>query len=230
MKLQRAGKKTWLSHSGLDILYRCPRCFWLQYRLGIRQPQGIFSRLPSRFDKILKNYFNSYRQKNELPPFLQGKLKGKLENPFQEVYFYHVNQKYGFYGKLDECLITPEGKHIIIDYKTASSDPRPRKEVFPSYQRQMNEYAFLLEENRKPTEKTACLIYLYPDEIKDLAKGVPLVIHFQEVKTDSKEVLPRLAEAINILEAEMPEPADDCSFCQWHNEIKELTAKQSDLL
>lgn len=107
MKLQRSGKKIWLSHSGVDVLYRCPRCFWLRYTYKIYQPQGIVSRLPIRFDKIIKDYFNGYRIKGELPPIIKDQLKGRLQDPFQETYFYPINQKYGFFGKLDDCLVSP---------------------------------------------------------------------------------------------------------------------------
>jgi len=96
--------KIWLSHTGLENLGRCPRCFWLSYRRGIRQPEGIVSRLANRFDTVLKNYFNMYRP--QLPPMVEGKLEGRLQDPFQEKYFVPIDVRYGFWGKLDECLIT----------------------------------------------------------------------------------------------------------------------------
>lgn len=222
MNIKRKNKKTWLSHSGIDILNRCPRCFWLQYRLGIRQPQGIVSRLPSRFDKVLKVYFDQFRAKNELPDFIKKVIKGRLENPFQEVYFYHVNQKYGFYGKLDECLINPEGKYVVVDFKTTSSDPQKRKEIFPAYQHQIDEYNFLLGQHGKPVADYGYLIYFYPGEIKDLKNGAPLKVYFQKIKANSKEVLPRIMKAINVLEGEMPKPSEDCPYCQWHQELNSL--------
>lgn len=36
-------------------LFECLRCFWLQYKKGIRQPEGIVSRLANRFDTVLKD-------------------------------------------------------------------------------------------------------------------------------------------------------------------------------
>ncbi|PIR80430.1 MAG: hypothetical protein COU25_00270, partial [Candidatus Levybacteria bacterium CG10_big_fil_rev_8_21_14_0_10_35_13] len=79
--------RTWLSHTSLEVLERCPRCFWLQIKKGIRQPEGIVSRLANRFDAVLKNYFDKYRTQNTLPPMVEGKLPGKLQNPFVEKYF-----------------------------------------------------------------------------------------------------------------------------------------------
>ena len=76
--------RIWLSHTGLENLERCPRCFWLQYKKGIHHPEGIVSRLANRFDVVLKNYFDIYRKIGEIPPLVQNKLEGKLQNPFEE--------------------------------------------------------------------------------------------------------------------------------------------------
>src|SRR3989304_298418 len=119
--------RVWLSHTGLETLERCPRCFWLQYHKGIRQPEGIVSRLANRFDVVLKNYFDSFRNTQELPPMVTGKLEGKLQNPFQEKYFVRINGDYGLLGKLDECLVNEKDKYIPVDFKASSSDPREKE-------------------------------------------------------------------------------------------------------
>ena len=63
------------SPSSLSLLKECPKCFWLHFNKNIRRPNGIFPSLPSGIDRILKVHFDSYRDKNELPPELK-KLKG----------------------------------------------------------------------------------------------------------------------------------------------------------
>jgi len=144
-------KITWLSHSAFEELNRCPRCFWLSYKEKIRLPEGIKSRLANRFDVILKRYFDSYRQKNQLPPLVAGKIEGRLQQPFRERYYFKFDENYGFYGKLDECLVTENGEHIPVDFKTASSDPRD-KQTLSAYQNQIDEYLFLMEENGKSSQ------------------------------------------------------------------------------
>ena len=214
-------KKIWLSHSGLDILYRCPRCFWLQYNKGLRQPEGITSRLPARFDKIIKNYFNKFRNENQLPPIIKGKIEGKLENPLEEKYFYSINEKYGFWGKLDECLINQKNLYAPLDFKTANSDPRG-KIAFPSYQNQLDEFAFLLEKNNKKTAGVGYLVYFYPGESEELHNGFPMIVHVETLKTNPRSVMPRLEKTIEVLENKMPESAKDCPFCQWYEGLYKI--------
>ncbi|MFA5084265.1 MAG: hypothetical protein WC475_02700 [Candidatus Paceibacterota bacterium] len=219
--MRKGDGKIWLSHSGMDILYRCPRCFWLRYNRGIYQPEGIVSRLAGRFDIVLKNYFDIFRTTGELPPMVEGKLKGKLENPFQEVYFHPINEKYGFWGKLDECLITSENLHAPVDFKTASSDPRG-KDIFPAYQNQLDEFSFLMESNGKKTAGVGYLIFFYPDHGEKLHDGFPMVIHLVTVKTDTGNVEPRIFQAIEVLEGKIPAPAANCPFCGWYDEMKKV--------
>lgn len=218
----KKNKKTWLSPTGLSGLDRCPRCFWLRYNRGIYQPEGIVSRLANRFDGVIKNYFDLYRPHGALPPMIDGKVEGKLQNPFQEVYFYHHDNDFGFYGKLDECLVRDDGKHTPVDHKTSSSDPR-EKEILPAYQFQLDAYAFLLEQNNKPVSGIGHLIYFYPDHSKKLHDGFPMIIHIETLKINPKNTLKRIEEGIRVLRGKMPEPEEDCPFCSWYSTMgKEL--------
>ena len=163
-------------------MYRCPKCFWLQYNKGLRQPEGIVSRLANRFDVILKKYFDLYRSHGELPPMIEGQVEGKLESPFQEKYFWDYNEKYGLTGRLDDCLIRDDGTYTPVDHKTASSDPR-EKDILSAYQHQLNFYAFLLEKNGKKTSGFGHLIYYFPEHGDKLHNGVPIQVHIQIMRT-----------------------------------------------
>ncbi len=128
---------------------QCPRCFWLRYHKKIYQPEGIVSRLANRFDGVVKCYFDLYRGTDNLQPMVQDKVQGTMQHPFQEKYFYSFNEKYGFWGKLDECLVTEDKHYTPVDHKTASSDPKT-KPMIPAYQTQLDSYGLLLEKKRPP--------------------------------------------------------------------------------
>lgn len=216
-----ASKKIWLSHTGIEGMHRCARCFWLQYNRGLKQPEGIVSRLANRFDTILKKYFDLYRPLGELPPMIEGRVEGKLENPFQEKYFYSHNEKYGLTGRLDECLVRSDGTFTPVDHKTASSDPR-EKDTLEAYQNQLNAYAFLLESNNKKSSGFGHLIYYFPEHGDNLEKGIPIYVHVQTLKTDPKKTLDEFLKAVAVLGGPMPKPAEDCPFCGWHEQLKNL--------
>ncbi|MBI5038021.1 MAG: PD-(D/E)XK nuclease family protein [Candidatus Kerfeldbacteria bacterium] len=210
-------KKIWLSPTGLETVNRCPRCFWLQYKKKLRQPEGIVSRLANRFDVIIKKYFDLYRPIGELPPLLEGKVDGTLQHPFQEVYFYHHDEDYGLMGKLDECLVTKKGTYTPVDHKTSSSDPNERP-MIPAYQMQLDTYAFLLEKNNRPSSGIGHLLYFYPAQSDDLHNRFPMEITLKTLKTDPQHSFEAFKKAISVLNGKMPKPAPDCPFCTWHTE------------
>lgn len=213
-------KLRWLSHTGLEEMRRCPRCFWISYKYKIRLPEGIQSRLANRFDVVLKNYFNTYRSRNVIPPMIEGKVEGVLQNPFKEKYFHRFNDSYGFWGKLDECFIHHD-EYIPVDFKTASSDPRG-KTILEAYQHQIDEYVYLMNENRVRTAGYGYLIFFYPDFSDTVHKGFPMLMQIVKVKVNLDQVPKRIETAIKLLEGPVPKAEDDCSFCSWFYRVKEF--------
>lgn len=198
---------------------RCPRCFWLEKHEGIRQPEGIVSRLANRFDAVIKRYFDLYRPHGELPPMIAGKVQGKLQHPFQEKYWHRINDAYGYYGKLDECLATVNGRYTPVDHKTASSDPNTR-ELIPAYQFQLDSYAFLLEKNARPTTGVGHLIYFFPGHGDKLHEGFPMEVSVKTIKTHPENVMPEIKKAMAILEGPLPKSNPTCPFCEYVERVK----------
>lgn len=211
-----------LSHSGLSILDECPRCFWLKYRQRIERPEGFASRLPNRFDTVIKRSFDRYREVETLPPILAGRLRGRLQNPFQEKYRIDHNERFQFYGKLDECLILPDGLHVPVDHKTTSSDPRG-KEPHPAYQKQLDAYAWLLEANGKGTAGFGILLFYYPDEAEAIEKGFPFVIWLVQLQTNPGEARKRFLRGVETLEGPLPPLNPSCSFCSYAETVTKIT-------
>ncbi len=53
-----------LSRLKLDLFLNCPRCFYLDCRLGITQPSSFPLSLNAAVDKLLKKEFDIHRAKN----------------------------------------------------------------------------------------------------------------------------------------------------------------------
>lgn len=215
------GKKIWLSATAIETSRRCPRCFWLQVNMKIYQPEGIVSRLANRFDGVIKRYFDLYRGSPDLPPLVAGQIDGRLESPFQEKYFATINDRYGFLGKLDECVVRGDGTYTPVDHKTASSDPTTR-ELIPAYQFQLDSYAFLLEQNRKPTSGVGHLIYFYPAEGEKLHEGFPMQVTVKTLQTNPGRVRGEVLQAIALLDGPLPTSAPECPFCIYVKTVKQF--------
>ncbi len=211
--------RVWLSHTSLEVLQRCPRCFWLQVNKGIRQPEGIVSRLANRFDVVVKNYFDKYRLLEKFPPMVEGKLEGHLQNPFVEKYFVRINENFGFYGKLDECLVDEEGRLTPVDFKTSSSDPR-EKETLSAYKSQIDDYVFLISENGKKITGEGFLIYFFPDMSEELHDGFPMIIHMQKLEGNPENTKKRIENAIKVLSDGIPDSNPECVFCKYIDLVK----------
>src|SRR3989338_381237 len=176
------------SPSSLSLLKDCPRCFWLNFNRNIKRPDSIFPSLPSGMDKILKEHFDRFMKKGELPPELQ-KLNGevKLFDDEELLKVWRSNfkgipwtDKKGnlFHGAIDN-LIKKGKKLIVLDYKTRGY---PLKEdTHEHYQDQMDIYNFLLRKNGYETEDYAYLLFYHPDKVNG---NGDVVFHTNLVRMD----------------------------------------------
>jgi len=209
-----------LSPSSLNLLRDCPRCFWIQFNKGIKRPNGIFPSLPSGMDKILKNHFDSFRDKGLLPPELQKLEDVKLFDDIELLETWRNNRK-GIQwtdedgnvlkGAFDNILQKGE-KLIVLDFKTRGF---PLKDdTHEHYQDQLDIYNFLLRKNGFETENYAYLLFYHPKEVEadgDVAFHTDLVKVGISVENAEKIFM----KAIEILKSEMPSCGDECEFCKW---------------
>jgi hypothetical protein len=209
-----------LSPSTLKILRECPRCFWLQFREGVKRPAGIFPSLPSGMDRVLKEHFDSFRDRGEMPPEL-SELRGyKLfdDVPLLEVW---RNWRKGIswtdregnrlYGAVDNILQKGD-KLVVLDYKTRGF---PLKEDTASYyQDQMDIYTFLLQKNGYKTEDYAFLLFYHPARV---LKSGEVVFHTDLVKrkVDVKNAEKLFQKALRILAGGKPRASTECGYCAW---------------
>ncbi len=209
------------SPSSLSLLKDCPRCFWLHFNKNIRRPSGIFPSLPSGMDKILKTHFDSFIEKGKLPPELKDcKDDCKLFDDVELLKVWRSNFK-GisweddkgniFRGAVDNIL-QKGNKLIVLDYKTRGY---PLKEdTAGHYQNQMDIYNFLLRKNGYETEDYAYLLFYHPDKVNERG-NVVFNTDLVKMKINIKNAEKIFKKALNVLNGEMPKPAEDCEYCKW---------------
>lgn len=210
-----------VSPSSLNILSECPRCFWLSINQKLNRPSGPFPSLPRGLDNLIKKYFDSYRAKGNLPPEIEGKVKGCLiedqglldewRNWRKGLRFEDDNLNILLCGALDECLV--DGKlYIPVDYKTRGYDLKEDTTQF--YQSQLDCYTLLLEENGYKTPSFAYLVFYIP---KVVTKNgiVNFNVEVVELKTDKNRAKDILKEAAGVLSGPIPPSHSECDFCSW---------------
>jgi CRISPR/Cas system-associated exonuclease Cas4 (RecB family) len=214
--------------TGLNLFLECPRCFWLRYRERVHRPDTIFPSLPGGMDRILKDYFDSFRSQSKLPPELKGRVEGKLV-PDQELVDKWRNWRSGprfedpkldavLRGALDDCLI--DGKYYIpLDIKTRANAPKEgQSEQF--YQTQLDCYAFLLEKMGYRTKGYAYLVYYFPETVDDkhLVKFNTEVV---KLETNIERVYKVFSNAVKCYHGPIPPSHTECGFCAWYSDLLE---------
>jgi len=209
------------SPSSLSLLKECQKCFWLHFNKGIKRPDTIFPSLPSGMDKILKAHFDSFRDRDELPPELKDMNDevtlfdnaGLLEvwrNNFRGIQW--TDEKGNLIRGAVDNILQKGKKLIVLDYKTRGY---PLKEdTAKYYQDQLDVYNFLLRKNGYETEDYAYLLFYHPDKVNE---NGDFVFHTDLVRMDIsvKNAERIFNEAEKVLEGNMPEPSDNCQFCEW---------------
>lgn len=216
-----------LSPSSLSLFMECPKCFWLQKINGIHRPPRIFA-LQSNFDRILKDYFDKFREEKKFPPEIEGKVEGALfgdqelldkwRNALRPAlkYRHPQHENFSLAGGLDDCLF--DGKYYIpVDFKTTgSSSFEENSEKY--YRHQLDIYNFLLEENGYKTKGFAYLVYYKPEEVA--GEGMmKFKIVVKKMETDHKRALRLFEDALEILSGPMPKSHSACQFCSWANDF-----------
>ena len=203
-----------LSASTLKLFQECPRCFWLHINKKIERPRGPFPSLPSGIDRVLKGYFETYRQQGVLPPLIQGQLEGKLATNELTLGFNDARANARLWGKLDDCVMLPNGRVAPLDHKTRASAPADVGYTEKYYKFQMDVYTLLLERNGHSTSRTAYVVYYFPVG-GTLHDGFPFEVAVHKIVTDPDGAYAVFTSACRCLLGSLPGPGHACEFCRW---------------
>jgi len=205
-----------LSPTSINLMLDCPRCFWLTKNNVWKRPETIFPTLPSGMDKVLKEHFDRFMEKDKLPPELK-EIKGyKLFDDKEKLKTWRNNLK-GIswtdeegnimHGAVDNILVKGK-KLVVLDYKTRGY---PLKEdTHKHYQTQMDVYNFLLRKNNYKTEDYAYLLFYYPNKVTKKGEVI-FDTKLIKIKTSAKDGEKIFKKAIDLLKDKCPD--ERCDWC-----------------
>lgn len=229
------GAKWRLSRSKIDFFFECPRCFWVDNKLGTKRPGFPSFNLNIAVDELFKKEFDVHRVAGSAHPIMQKygidavpfahKNMDMWRDPF--VGIEHIEPETGLTvsGGVDDIWVKPDGSLIIVDYKstskegsiTALSDSPWDKQ----YTRQLGVYRWLLEQNGFTVDTTGYLVYA--NASKDEA-GFDDKLVFETtlvpVETDVAWILPALRDIKACLDSgNIPATGHSCEFCPYREAV-----------
>ncbi len=236
----KAPKAPAISRSKLDLFLECPRCFFLDQKLGVKRPAGPGFSLNSAVDALLKKEFDLHRAKGTVHPYAR---KAGLDavpfnhpemelwrNQFKRAGLRVTHEATGFeaFGYPDDIWQDRKTKElIVIEYKATAKNDEV-EELDPkwhgSYKLQVAFYQWLLRMKGFKVSPTAW--FLFANGSKEPEKfdarlefRMTMIPH----ETDCTWVEPSLVKVKKVLASDnAPEANKECGFCSYRNQASEL--------
>jgi len=166
------GKKWRLSRSKIERFIECPRCFYLDNKLGTKRPPGYPLTLNVAVDTLLKKEFDINRvnktahplmeqYKIDAVPFQHADINLWRDN-FKGIQHKHESTGFTISGAIDDVWATPSGELIIVDYKATSKNEEVSldAEWQDGYKRQMEVYQWLFRQSGFRVSNTGYFVYV----------------------------------------------------------------------
>lgn len=226
-----------LSRSKVELFLKCPRCFYLDRKLGISPPSGPPFTINSTVDHLLKKEFDHYRNlsqphplmvENQIQaiPFSHPSLEAWREALRKGIQHLHQNTNLLLTGAIDDLWVNEKGEIIIVDYKATSKKGEVSLDADwqMSYKRQMDFYAYLFQKEGFQVFEKGYFVYTNasveePSFSNTLKFKTKVLAH----QIDTSWVEEVIDEIKATLESEQsPKESDSCPQCQYNLLIKSL--------
>ena len=222
-----------LSRTKVELFIDCPRCFYLDIRLGVSRPRGFPFNLNSAVDVLLKREFDHYRREQIPHPYMAE--HGINAVPYQHddldtwranftgVSRHHRPTNLELFGAVDDVWVSDDiGELIVVDYKATSKKGEVSLDADwqITYKRQMEFYQWLLRGAGFKVSDTGYFVYC--NGIRDGERfdaRLDFKISLIAYTGSDGWVASTIQEIHETLQGEnVPEPSEDCEHCAFVSE------------
>lgn len=232
----KSEKPYYLSRAKIDLFLECPRCFYLEARLGVSRPAGFPFTLNQAVDTLLKREFDILRKKKkayhlmekyniEAIPFDHEKIDEWRNNKIG-IQYLHKPTNFLVFGAIDDLWINKNQELHIVDYKTTSTSKEITLDTDyrEGYKKQIEVYQWLFRQNGFKVSDIAYFVYCNGKTDRDIFDGLlEFDIQIIEYKGDDSWVEPKLFEIKECLARENIPPLNpECKFCQYRQKAKKI--------
>ncbi|MBI5405442.1 PD-(D/E)XK nuclease family protein [Candidatus Kaiserbacteria bacterium] len=162
-----------VSRSKIDLFTECPRCAYLDMRLGVKRPSMPAFTLNNAVDELLKREFDIHRAEGSKHPLVlrygldavplnDDRMEEWRDALRRGIRFLHEPTNLLIRGGIDDVWVNPAGEFIIVDYKATSKKvgPSTEEDLYDSYKRQMEIYQWLFRRNGFAVSPTGYFVYV----------------------------------------------------------------------
>lgn len=219
-----------LSRSKLELFIDCPRCFYLDRRLGIGRVPGFPFSLNSAVDALLKKEFDIHRAKNQQHPLMEKygidakpvahEDLDKWRSNFIGIQYLHPSTNLLIFGAIDDLWINSQGEYIVVDYKSTSKEEEItelNKNWQDGYKRQIEIYQWLLRRNGYQVSNTGYFVYCNGKTDKEAFDGkLEFDVTLVPYQGNDDWVEKIIIEAKKCLDSEkIPLANNNCDWCAY---------------
>lgn len=228
-----------ISRSKIDDFLRCPRCFYMDRRLGVAKPDTPSFQLNKAVDELVKREFDEYRAKGEPHPIMKAAkidavpfAHAELDtwrDPFKGIRHHHKETNFMVFGGIDDVWQRPDGELIVLDYKATwkAEQVTLDDEWKDGWKRQLEVYQWLFRKNGFRVSNLGYFISFNAivDEkaFNNQLRFTPTLLPYEG---NDSWIEPTLREARDLLAADkIPDPHPDCDYCAYRKESAQLAQK-----
>ena len=227
-----------LSRSKIDLFVKCPRCFYMDRRLGVGQPPGYPFSLNSAVDTLLKKEFDIHRAAGTRHPLCEKYGVNAIPYAHEKIDEWRDSLRRGITipihgtnvvvtGGVDDVW-HENGELIIVDYKATSKEKEVTldAEWQDGYKRQMEIYQWLFRKNGFKVSDTGYFVYCNGNADKEAFDGkLEFDIKLIPYVGDDSWVEETILSAIECLKGDsLPESGSGCDFCAYRKAARQIGA------
>ena len=225
-----------ISRSKIELFIECPRCFYLDRRLGVGRPAGFPFTLNSAVDHLLKKEFDIHRAKGEPHPLMKKykidavplahKNMDKWRKNFEGVDFFHKPTNFLVFGAVDDIWVNTKQELMVVDYKATSTQKEITmdEEYRKAYKRQMEIYQWLLRHNGFTVSDTGYFVYVNgKTDVKAFDAKLEFDVQILSYTGDDSWVEKTIMSAHDCLnQKSAPKQSLACQYCNYIKSAKEF--------
>jgi len=232
-----------ISRTKIDLFLNCPRCFYLDRRLGVGTPPGFPFNLNSAVDTLLKKEFDIHRAANskhpllatyglDLVPFQHPQMDEWRAN-FTGVRFHHQATNFLVFGAVDDIWVDADGVLYVVDYKSTSKESEVNIDADwqIAYKRQMEVYQWLLRQNGFKVSDTGYFVYCnsqtdraaFDGKLEFDIKLIPYTGRADWIEGTLKQIKDCL------MSDNIPASGADCDYCRYVEAVNNINKAQKSL-